>query len=99
MFNIFVNLSVIYRKQIYGKKSIRVFLFQKLQKMQKFGIEMEQDLIQFMRVLKVYVVRRGEKISTVFVFLRTKKRDGRSYYNCHENENTYVECTPEKKPF
>ena len=30
---------------------------------------------------------------------RSKKRDQGRYYICNESKNTYIECTPEKKPF
>ena len=34
-----------------------------------------------------------------FCIDRSKKRDQRRYFICNEDKNTYLECTPETKPF
>ena len=49
--------------------------------------------------LKIYVENHGKMIITIFILIDLKKRGQGKYCICNESKNTYLEATPETKPF
>ena len=48
--------------------------------------------------LKNYAENRGKTIINIFALRNKKKEQGR-YCICNESKNTYIESTPQTKPF
>ena len=49
--------------------------------------------------LKNYVENHGMKIITIFVLIDLKKKDRGKDCICNESKKTYIEATPQTKPF
>ena len=48
--------------------------------------------------LKNYVENHGKKIITISILIDLKKDQGK-YCICNESKKTYIEATPQTKPF
>ena len=57
------------------------------------------DIIWVMMNLKKYAENPGKMIIFIHVFIDQEKKDQGRYCICNEIKNTYIQNTPEKKPF